>query len=487
MKPLQPSSPHSMHDRDREREGALSEEMEHKQMKGHVLVLPYPSQGHINPLLQFAKRLASKGVKATLATTHYTLNSISAAHIAVEPISDGFDEGGFSQAGNVDFYLKSFRDHGSRTLAELIQKFSNSVTPVNCVVYDSFLPWALDVAKQHGIYGAAFFTNSATVCSIFAHIHHGLLTLPLTPETTPLLLPGLPPLNFPDLPSFLGFPDSYPAYLAMKLSQYSTLNQADWVFSNTFEELEGKEARGVSEIWPAKLIGPMVPSAYLDERIKGDRGYGSSLWKPLSEECIEWLETKPSNSVIYVSFGSMISLSEEQIAELAWGLKESNMYFLWVVRDSEQQKLPKWFLDSVQEKGKVVTWCNQLEMLAHRTVGCFVTHCGWNSTLEGLSLGVPMIGVPKWTDQLTDAKFVEEIWEIGVRAKEDKVGVVRKDELLRCLKEVMEGEKSKEIKRNANKWRDSAMKAINEGGSSDKCINEFVQHLMASYQNLNGL
>lgn len=78
--------------------------MEHKQFKGHVILLPYPSQGHINPLLQFAKRLASKGVKATLATTHYTVNSISAAHIGVEPISDGFDEGGFSQAGNVDFY-----------------------------------------------------------------------------------------------------------------------------------------------------------------------------------------------------------------------------------------------------------------------------------------------------------------------------------------------------------------------------------------------
>ncbi|MBA0671104.1 hypothetical protein Goklo_025311 [Gossypium klotzschianum] len=98
-----------------------------------------------------------------------------------------------------------------------------------------------------------------------------------------------------------------------------------------------------------------------------------------------------------------------------------------------------------------------------------------------------MIGVLKWTDQLTDAMFVEEIWEIGVRAKEDEVGVVRKDKLLRCLKEVMEGEKSKKIRRNANKWRDSAMKTINEGGSSDKCIDEFVQQLMASYQNLNGL
>ena len=222
----------------------------------------------------------------------------------------------------------------------------------------------------------------------------------------------------------------------------------------------------------------MVPSAYLDERIKDDRGYGSSLWKPLSEECIEWLETKPSQSVVYISFGSMVSVTEEQMEEIAWGLKESNLHFLWVVRESEQKKMPKWFVDSTQEKGMVVTWCNQLEMLAHPAVGCFVTHCGWNSTLEGLSLGVPMVCVPKWTDQLTDAKFVEEVWETGVRAKEDEEGVVRKEELMKCLKEVTEGERIKEMKRNANKWRESAKKAISEGGSSDKCINEFVGHLM---------
>ncbi|KAB2097139.1 hypothetical protein ES319_A01G150600v1 [Gossypium barbadense] len=109
--------------------------MEHKQFKGHVILLPYPSQGHINPLLQFAKRLASKGVKSTLATTHYTVNSICAAHIGVEPVSDGFDEGGFSQAGNVDFYLKSFKEEGSRSLSQLIQKFKDSSTllPVWCM------------------------------------------------------------------------------------------------------------------------------------------------------------------------------------------------------------------------------------------------------------------------------------------------------------------------------------------------------------------
>lgn len=121
----------------------------------------------------------------------------------------------------------------------------------------------------------------------------------------------------------------------------------------------------MSELWQAKLIGPMVPSAYLEERIKGDRGYGSSLWKPLSEECMEWLERKPSQSVVYISFGSMVSLTEEEMEEIARGLKESNLHFLWIVRETEQRKLPEWFLESNKEKSMVVTWCNQLEMLAH--------------------------------------------------------------------------------------------------------------------------
>lgn len=449
-----------------------------KEARGHVVVIPYPSQGHINPLLQFAKRLASKGVKATVATTHYTVKSICGPHVGVEAISDGFDQGGFAQAKKEDVYLESFKSNGSRTLSELIKKYDNTSNPVSCIVYDSFLTWALDVAKQHGLYGAAFFTNSAAICSIFCRIHHGMLTLPVKHEDLPLSLPGLPPLNFADLPTFIRFPESYPAYLAMKLNQYSNLDKADWIFDNTFEELEGQEARAVSDLWPGKLIGPMVPSAYLDGRIKGDTGYGSSLWKPLSEECIEWLETKPEKSVVYISFGSMVSLTTEQMEELARAFQDSNLHFLWVVRESQLDKLPSWFIDSTKEKGLIVTWCNQLEVLEHPAIGCFVTHCGWNSTLEGLSLGVPMVGVPQWTDQVTDAKFIEDVWEVGVRAKEDEKGIVRKEELVKCFKQVMEGKRSQEIRKNVNRWKTLAEEAISEGGSSDNNINDFVNSLM---------
>ncbi|KAK4402840.1 UDP-glycosyltransferase 74B1 [Sesamum angolense] len=446
----------------------------------HVIVLPYPSQGHINPLLQFAKRLTSKGVKATLATTHYTLRSVGAGAVAVEPVSDGFDHGGFAEARNEDTYLKSFRENGSKSLSKLIRKYENTSSPVSCIVYDSFLPWALDVARQHGIFGASFFTNSATVCAVFNHIHRGKLMLPVKMEDGPLLLPGLPPLHGCDVPGFIRAPESYPAYLAMKMSQFSNLDEADFVFDNSFQELEGQEAASVEKWWPAKLIGPMVPSAYLDGRIEGDKGYGASLWKPLSEQCISWLKTKPQESVIYISFGSMVSLTSKQMEEIAWALTCTNSYFLWVVRETERQKLPAQFVESTNGRGLIVTWCNQLEMLAHPAIGCFVTHCGWNSTLEGLSLGVPMVAIPQWADQMTDAKYIEEIWRVGVRAKEDEFGVASREEVLFCLKEVTEGERSEEMKRNARKWRELAKRAIDEGGSSDKAIDEFVKQLKTS-------
>nr|AFJ52950.1 UDP-glycosyltransferase 1 [Linum usitatissimum] len=453
-----------------------------KTQKAHVLILPYPSQGHINPLLQFAKRLASKGggIKATIATTHYTVASITAA-VAVEPISDGFDGGGFAQAGNEQAFLQSFRSNGSRTLSKLVEKYESSEFPVTCIVYDSFLPWALDVAKQYGVYGAAFFTNSAAVCGIFCRVSRGEVALEMAAKEGGLDFPGLPSLGLSDLPSFLRFPESYPTYLGMKLCQYSNLEEVDWIFCNSFQELESKEAGSVKEHWPAKLIGPMVPSSYLDSRIEGDNGYGASLWKPLNDECTKWLEAKPAESVAFISFGSMVSLTEEQTAEITAGLEESGVEFLWVVRDSELSKIPKRFRESLTSstKGLIVSWCNQLEMLAHRATGCFVTHCGWNSTLEGLSLGVPMVAMPQWTDQVTNAKYIEDVWRVGVRAKEDRNGIAGREEIAKCLKEVMlEGDRSKEIKEAARKWRRMAVEAVSEGGDSDKEIDRFVKHLM---------
>jgi len=230
----------------------------------------------------------------------------------------------------------------------------------------------------------------------------------------------------------------------------------------------------VQSLWPVLNIGPTVPSMYLDKRLSEDKNYGFSLFNAKVAECMEWLNSKEPNSVVYLSFGSLVILKEDQMLELAAGLKQSGRFFLWVVRETETHKLPRNYVEEIGEKGLIVSWSPQLDVLAHKSIGCFLTHCGWNSTLEGLSLGVPMIGMPHWTDQPTNAKFMQDVWKVGVRVKAEGDGFVRREEIMRSVEEVMEGEKGKEIRKNAEKWKVLAQEAVSEGGSSDKSINEFV-------------
>ncbi|GLT66598.1 hypothetical protein SLA2020_389550 [Shorea laevis] len=184
--------------------------------RAHCLVLTFPSQGHINPMLEFSKRLEHKGVKVTLVTTSFiskTIHKQEESSIALETISDGYDDGGRAQAESIQAYLERFQRVGSQTLAELLEKLSSSDgCPVNCIVYDAFLPWALDVAKKFGLVGAAFFTQSCVVGNIYYHVHKGVLKVPLS--ETEILLPGSPPLGPQDLPSFVYlFGISYPLSL----------------------------------------------------------------------------------------------------------------------------------------------------------------------------------------------------------------------------------------------------------------------------------
>ncbi|KAI3724845.1 hypothetical protein L1987_64612 [Smallanthus sonchifolius] len=228
------------------------------------------------------------------------------------------------------------------------------------------------------------------------------------------------------------------------------------------------------KMWNLKAVGPTLPSMYLDKRLKDDKDYGFSLFKANHNECMNWLKDKPKESVVYASFGSLAKLGAEQMEEIAWGLCDSNVNFLWVIRAEEQEKLPKDFMD---KKGLVVTWCRQLDVLAHESIGCFVTHCGLNSALEAISLGVPVVGMPQWTDQTTNAKLLDDVWGVGLRVKADENGIVRRGNIASCIKKIMEEERGVVARRNAKKWRELAKVAVDEGGSSDKDIDDFVCEL----------
>ncbi|KDP35130.1 hypothetical protein JCGZ_10664 [Jatropha curcas] len=448
----------------------------------HVIALPFPAQGHINPMLQFSKRLASKGLKVTLVTflenENLTKLPKHSSNITIESISDNN-----AVISTVEEYWKNFSSMVEQKLVEMVEKQNKFGKHMrSCLVYDSIIPWALDIAKQLGLSAASFFTQSCAVSAIYYHVREGKINVPI--EQDFVSLEGMPQLESHDLPSSRYNSEDQPSFISLMTGQFSNLKDVDWIVFSSFNSLEEEVMNWLATQYPIKLVGPTIPSRYLDNRLEDDDDddYGLSLFKSNTKTLIEWLDSKETSSVVYVAFGSLAALGEKQMEEVANGLKRSDYHFLWVVRESEEKKLPQNFVDETSDRGLVVGWCPQLEILSHKSVGCFITHCGWNSTLEALSLGVPMVAMPQWGDQLTNAKFVTDVWRVGVRVKVNVEGLVSKEEIDWCIRQVMEGEPANEIRKNSEKWKNLARVAVGEGGSSDMNIDEFVKQLQ-SYWN----
>ncbi|TKY60143.1 UDP-glycosyltransferase 74F1 [Spatholobus suberectus] len=451
----------------------------------HVLMVPYPSQGHINPILQFSKRLSTKGVRVTMVTTIFISKSMHLpsssllGSVQLDFISDGYDQGGFDQAGSIPTYLSRMQEVGSNSLRELIQKHNSSDHPIDCVVYDPLLIWVLDVAKEFGLLGAAFFTQMCAVNYIYYNVYHGLLKVPVS--SPPISIPGLPLLDLKDTPAFVYDPGYYPAYFDLVMNQFSNIHKADILLVNSFYKLEEPVVDSMSKLCPLLTIGPTVPSFHLDKAVPNDTDNIFNLFQ-LDSSAISWLNQKPAGSVVYVSFGSMVCFSSQQMEEIAMGLMGTGFNFLWVIPDLERKNLPKELGEEISAcgRGLIVNWIPQLEVLSNQAVGCFFTHCGWNSTLEALCLEVPMVAIPQWTDQPVNAKFVEDVWKVGIRVKVNENGIVTREEIENCIRVVMEKDLGREMRTNAEKWKRLAIEAVSQGGTSDNNINEFINYLKRS-------
>ena len=209
------------------------------QAQPHILVLPYPIQGHINPMLQFSKRLASKGPRVTLVATTTISESVKAiaSHtINIEIISDGSTESKTFDTSDSDEYYENFRVTVSQSFTKLIETQKSSKHPPKFVVYDAVMPWALNIARGLGLDGAPFFTQSGAVNAIYYHGYKGTLKLPLEEPT--VSLPSMPLLGANDLPSFMADTGTYRALFRKILNQLSNIDEANWIFCNTFYELE---------------------------------------------------------------------------------------------------------------------------------------------------------------------------------------------------------------------------------------------------------
>lgn len=208
-----------------------------------------------------------------------------------------------------------------------------------------------------------------------------------------------------------------------------------------------------------------------------------------THECLEWLDKQESRSVIFVSFGTTTSLPDEQIKELATGLEESGLKFVWVLRDADKGdpneitrkvNVPFGFEERVRERGIVVReWAPQLEILAHSATGGFLTHCGWNSCMESISMGVPIAAWPMHSDQPRNTVLMTGVLKIGVVVKDwaEREKIVGSATITGALKRLMGSEEGAEMRRRAEELGRAVRSAVAEGGVTRLEMDSFIAHI----------
>ncbi|XP_014506489.1 UDP-glycosyltransferase 84B2-like [Vigna radiata var. radiata] len=465
----------------------------------HVLMVSMSLQGHINPMFKFAKHLLSKGVHVTIATTedgrdgmlkntkpsnltkstniNNSHNSNNDSGIDLVFFSDGLDLD-FDRS-DTESLVNTIRENGPKNLSTLITDLTK-VHNYSCVIVNPFVPWAIDVVVEHGIPCALLWIQACAAYSIYYRYLKNINPFPNMDDLDEKVhLPGLPPFEVRDSPSFI-LPSTPYHFRTVIRELFQAMDKVSWVIGTSCYEIEEEIVNSMASLTPIYPVGPLVSPFLLGEKERSD--VSVDMWIP-EDSCIEWLETMPDSSVIYVSFGSLLSLSQKQVGNIAMALKNSNKAFLWVIKPCKGEsnnvaELPVEFLEETKVRGLVVKWCPQEKVLMHPSVACFVTHCGWNSTLETLVTGVPVIAWPFWSDQATNAMLMEKVFRNGVRVKYGEDGIVETEEIERCIKDVTEGPRAEELKKRAMKMKELARKTLQEDGTSNKNINKFITELI---------
>lgn len=289
-------------------------------------------------------------------------------------------------------------------------------------------------------------------------------------------------IRLKDLPTCIRITDLNDPILNYIIKETENASKACAIILNTFHAFEQDALDALSAFFP-RLIHSIGPLHLLVDQISDDglKFIGSNLWEE-QPECIQWLDSKEPNSVMYVNFGSITVLSPQQLTEFAWGLANSKKAFLWIIRSDlvggDSAILPPDFVTEIEGRGMLASWCPQEEVLKHRSVGGFLTHCGWNSTMESVCGGVPLICWPFFADQQTNCRYCCIEWGIGVEIDND----VKRDEVEKVVRELMDGEKGKEMKKAAMEWKDQAEEACRPGGSSYQNLEKVIGQVLLSKQ-----
>jgi len=291
-------------------------------------------------------------------------------------------------------------------------------------------------------------------------------------------IPGMKRLQLKDFP-YTRRIDPYDFAFNFVMRAAETSVKAHAIAIHTFEALEKDVLDGLSTIFPRVYsIGPLQ---LLLNQIQQDglSSIGYNLWKEDSE-CLQWLDTKEPKSVVYVNFGSIAVMTAEQLVEFAMGLANSKISFLWIIRPDlvtgESAILPAEFQVETQNRGFVTSWCPQEEVLNHPSVGGFLTHTGWNSIIESLCAGVPVICWPLFADQPINCSYACIEWGVGMEIDNN----VRREEVEKLIRNLMGGEECKKMREKAKHWKKVAEEATVPNGSSSINLDRFINEMLQS-------
>lgn len=450
--------------------------------KPHSLVVAGPGLGLVNGSTALAKSLASAGFAVTLvcfARSYHThantkrLQPLDPA-IRLEIVPDGLD---LDAQNYMDLFL--ITDAMQEGLEKLVEKLGDERHPVTCIISDTFMAWTQHVANKFGIHRIDFFTSNATsyllVLAFPELIARGYLAPQKGDRESPLFIDcvkGRPrfPLDELDREMFVDDPHNH---ILQGLAKSAALaKEAERVLIHSVSELESSAFESLYREYGIKAcaIGPLMHERPAHQQYQGPPA-----------ACLSWLDGQGSSSVIYVSFGSNAALSRDEFVELAHGLEASGQAFLWVVRSDATTAggllsdiLPAGFLTRTQNRGLIVPWAPQLAVLAHPAVGGFLTHCGWNSTLESLWNGVPMLGCPRGAEQKTNARFIAEAWRVGIELERTDMGGFHRREVEKSVKALMiDGQ----ARTRVQGLKEIVRKAASNGGASHSNLVEFANDM----------
>ncbi|KAK2380631.1 scopoletin glucosyltransferase [Trifolium repens] len=461
----------------------------------HIFFFPFLAHGHIIPTVDMAKLFAEKGVKATIITT--PLNKpfisksieksiISGHNIHIQTINFPCIEAGLQNGcENIDsipsleFFSTFFK--ATNLLQEPLEELLHKKQP-DCIVADMFFPWTTDSAAKFGIprlvfHGISYFSLCATECIRLYEPFKNVSS-----DSEAIVIPNLPGdikitrLQTPPIEDSKELEGMVRLMQDIKESEVKSFG----VVVNSFYDLENDYADYYINVLGRKSwhIGPLcLYNRDIEEKVnRGKKGFDHDM-------CLKWLDMKKSNSVVYICFGSIAKFPNSQLQEIAIGLEASGQNFIWVVPKSDEDWKLEEFEKRMEGKGLIIRgWAPQVLILEHEAIAAFVTHCGWNSILEGVAAGVPMVTWPIAAEQFYNEKLVNEVLKIGVPVGVKKwVGFVGDsvewDAIEKVVKRIMEGEGTKEMRNKVKVLSELAKRAMKKEGSSYSNLDDLIEEL----------